>query len=176
MYPQAYLEYLIHFHGDRDYFECHEVLEEYWKSIPTEERSDVWVGLIQVAVAMYHQRRNNLAGAVKMMQSAIGLLEREQEAVKQLGLDVTELLRILSVRLEEMRKGVAYASLNLPITDPALAALCRQGCEQRGFSFGQPSSLNNEFLLHKHKLRDRTDVIEERTRQLQAKQARRENP
>ncbi len=31
MYPNAYLDYLVYFHGHRDYFECHEVLEEYWK-------------------------------------------------------------------------------------------------------------------------------------------------
>lgn len=31
MYPAEYLEYLVYFHADRDYFECHEILEEYWK-------------------------------------------------------------------------------------------------------------------------------------------------
>lgn len=31
MYPEAYIEYLAEFHGSRDYFECHELLEEHWK-------------------------------------------------------------------------------------------------------------------------------------------------
>jgi len=38
MYPEPYLEYLIQFHAERDYFECHEILEEYWKSAPANER------------------------------------------------------------------------------------------------------------------------------------------
>ena len=33
VYPEAYIEYLMYFHGNRDYFECHEVLEEYWKEV-----------------------------------------------------------------------------------------------------------------------------------------------
>ncbi|MEH7501602.1 DUF309 domain-containing protein, partial [Neobacillus drentensis] len=29
MYPTEYIQFLAHFHGDRDYFECHELLEDY---------------------------------------------------------------------------------------------------------------------------------------------------
>lgn len=172
MYPRAYLDYLVHFHGDRDYFECHEVLEEYWKSLPLDQRSQVWVGLIQVAVALYHQRRNNFPGAVKMMQSAINLLSREQEEVSHLGLDAAKLIQLPSDRLNELRQSAPYTSLNLPIKDEGLLAVCRQECSQRGFIFGQTSNLSDEFLLHKHKLRDRTDVIEERLRQLQERERR----
>lgn len=175
-YPQAYREYLFHFHGDRDYFECHEVLEEYWKSLLPDQRNDVWVGLIQIAVALYHHRRSNLPGAVKMMNSAIRLLEKEQHAVRQLGLDGQALFRLLAIRLDEMKCGAAYTSLNLPIADPDLQTICRQDCEARGFSFGQPSNLDDEFLMHKHKLRDRTDVIEERRRQLLLRQERKDSP
>ena len=48
-YPEAYIDFLVHFHGDRDWFECHERLEEYWKEHPDDPKSDTWVGLIQVA-------------------------------------------------------------------------------------------------------------------------------
>lgn len=34
MYPTEYIQFLIHFHGDYDYFECHEILEGYWKTKP----------------------------------------------------------------------------------------------------------------------------------------------
>ncbi|MFY0544455.1 DUF309 domain-containing protein [Brevibacillus sp. H7] len=176
MYPQAYLDYLVHFHGDRDYFECHEILEEHWKSMPAGRRSPVWVGLIQIAVALYHQRRNNRAGALKMMQSAVNLLNREQAALEQLGLDAPKLIRLLNGRLEELQQNAPYSSFNLPIKDETLLSHCREQCQLRGFSFGQESNLADEFLLNKHKLRDRTEVIEERARQLQQKQARREEP
>ncbi len=57
MYAKAYIEYLAHFHGTRDYFECHEVLEEHWKAVDPKNRSSVWVLLIQIAVSMYHARQ-----------------------------------------------------------------------------------------------------------------------
>ncbi len=76
MYPTEYIQFLIHFHGDYDYFECHEILEEYWKTKPRGNRDDYLVGLIQVAVSLYHQRRTNWNGATKMMKSAITILEK----------------------------------------------------------------------------------------------------
>lgn len=52
LYPKAYIDYLVYFHGLRDYFECHEVLEEHWKKDDKAERKKYWVGLIQIAVAL----------------------------------------------------------------------------------------------------------------------------
>ncbi len=62
MYPKAYIDYLVEFHATRDYFECHEILEEYWKEDPPKKRKRYWVGFIQLAVALYHHRRQNTAG------------------------------------------------------------------------------------------------------------------
>ena len=42
-YPEAFISYLIEFHATRDYFECHELLEEYWKAHP----GDPLAGLVQ---------------------------------------------------------------------------------------------------------------------------------
>ena len=69
-YPEAYIDYLLYFHAQRDYFECHEVMEEFWKEHPGDIRSRTYVALIQIAVGMYHIRRGNRNGAVKMLQSA----------------------------------------------------------------------------------------------------------
>jgi predicted metal-dependent hydrolase len=32
-YPQAYVAYLAEFYGSRNFFECHEIMEEYWNSL-----------------------------------------------------------------------------------------------------------------------------------------------
>ena len=85
-YPEAWLDYLFEFHATRDYFECHEILEEYWKSVPEGDPDrGVWVGLIQLAVALYHHRRGNRAGALKMYRGAAARLR--PEALDRLGLD-----------------------------------------------------------------------------------------
>ncbi|MGX1900851.1 DUF309 domain-containing protein [Thermolongibacillus altinsuensis] len=163
MYPQAYIDYLVYFHGDRDYFECHEILEEHWKK--SGER--VWIGLIQLAVAFYHERRGNRNGAKRLLEKAILLLTAEKEAIRSLGLDEEKLLALLVTRQKDIEANVPYKDVELPFRDQHLKKRCELACSGR---FGQPSDMTNAFLIHKHMLRDRSDVIAERERQKQKKQ------
>ncbi|WP_338067100.1 DUF309 domain-containing protein [Thermoflavimicrobium daqui] len=72
MYPDLYVKFLYYFNQKRDYYECHEVLEELW----LEEGRDIFYqGLLQVAVGLYHFENHNLGGAIKMMRSALAKLE-----------------------------------------------------------------------------------------------------
>lgn len=173
MYPEEYIAFLTHFHGDRDYFECHEILEEYWKGFPSEARDSIWVGLIQIAVSLYHQRRGNFAGAAKMLGSAIRILSQKRGQVNQLGLDEDMLLDLLRQKLTEIERCQPYVSINLPIRDDRLLEECRHRCAQQGKQFGQESNLADEQLLHRHMLRDRSDVVAEREQSLKNKQASR---
>lgn len=173
MYPKEYVAFLIHFHGDRDYFECHEILEEYWKGLPAASRDSVWVGLIQIAVSLYHQRRGNFPGAAKMMGSAIRILSDLPQQVKKLGLDSERLLQTLRQKLGEIEANHPYASMNLPIADASLLAECRRLSLEKGFPFGQESDLSDQYLVHKHTLRDRQEVIAERAQRLKEKEASR---
>lgn len=167
MYPQAWINYLIEFHATRDYFECHEILEEHWKEEASKgERQVVWVGLIQVAVGLYHQRRSNYAGAFKMLSSASRILAQETEAVRRLGLDPHSLNQLLQERLMEVERETPYHSLLLPIMDPELLDQCKARAIEEGLTWGQASSMD-EALIHRHTLRDRSEVIEERLKQLQ---------
>jgi len=170
LYPQPFLEYLVQFHAERDYFECHEILEEFWKKAPPSERRPVWVALIQIAVALYHHRRNNLAGARKLLANAIRLAEEHFTEWKELGLDGTRLMALLKQRLQEINSGAPYSSLDLPIADPALKQIYAQTCAARNLPLQRPSDLSNHFLLHKHTLRDRSEVRAERQRQLELRQ------
>ncbi|USG67642.1 DUF309 domain-containing protein [Brevibacillus ruminantium] len=177
MYPKPYLEYLILFHAERDYFECHEILEEYWKESPPKQRQAVWVALIQIAVSLYHQRRGNFAGAGKMMRSAIDGVTREKQQIERLGLDHAAMLDTLIQIQAEQEAHKPYHSIRLPIADPELLAACRQLSLARGLSFDRESDLENDYLLHKHTLRDRSEVVAERLRRLDERnQERTRNP
>lgn len=173
MYPQAYLEYLVQFHAERDYFECHEILEEYWKSAPPAQREAVWVGLIQIAVGLYHQRRGNLEGARKMLASALQIIRQYPQKVRQLGLDGPALAKLLAQRLEELNAGAAYRSMNLPIRDEALRQAYEQACAVRNAPVGRDSDLSDHYLMNKHTLRDRSEVLAERNRQLTLREQQR---
>ncbi|RJE90143.1 DUF309 domain-containing protein [Paenibacillus sp. 1011MAR3C5] len=156
-YPDAYIAYLVEFHATRDYFECHELLEEYWKAHPDDGMGDTWVGLIQIAVGQYHERRGNRRGAAKMYESADGKLADEQ--LVQLGMDA----RSLRVQLEERRKaveaGTPFKDIEIKLTDEELLRLCMQACEAGGYSWGTASPAENQALIHRHLLRDRTMVV-----------------
>jgi len=162
-YPDAYLEYLFHFHGSRDFFECHEIMEEYWKEHPRDPHSRTYVALIQIAVAMYHHRRGNIAGAVKMVQASLRNLQ--DDAAASLGLDAAGLRRMLQCRLESLTRAEApYADMNLPITDPGLIRQVAAICEERSAAWCRSSDMSDPELIHRHRLRDRSGVIEERQR------------
>ncbi|MEH7380851.1 DUF309 domain-containing protein [Bacillus sp. JJ1533] len=170
MYPQALIKYLIYFHCDRDYFECHEVLEDHWKEDPVHERKLYWVGLIQIAVSLYHYRRKNTAGASKMMKSALTICKKQRFELSQLGFHVDELIELLQKKLHDIDNGTPYESINLPLTDKTLLSTCISKATQSGKSWGKTSDLSNEKLIHKHTIRDRSETIAERQKQLLLKQ------
>jgi hypothetical protein len=185
-YPEPYKEYLVLFHGERDYFECHEVLEEYWREDPRGPRSRLWVGLIQIAVALYHERRGNAAGARKLLRKAISLLKDGNLA--SIGIDRTELMNLLEERLQELertlkggregppvRETSGFQDLNLPLSDPALMQECVRRCRERGCVWGAPSRIDRRELTHKHMLRDRSEVIRLRREALERNLFRRGN-
>ena len=167
MYPDAYIRYLIHFHTDRDYFECHEILEEHWKK---DGYKKVWVVLIQIAVALYHHRRGNGQGALRMMRKALSLLQKEQKAVRELGLDEQRLAKQLEHYIERIAQNKAYKSIELPVCDETLRKMCQAICDERGISWGKASDMSDVFLIHKHKLRDRSDVIAAREEKKKSKE------
>ncbi|WP_017728131.1 DUF309 domain-containing protein [Halalkalibacterium ligniniphilum] len=165
MYSKAYLDFLVYFHGFRDYFECHEVLEEHWKEAPRSERKPHWVALIQIAVALYHQRRGNLVGAKRMFTNALRLTKLESERIDELGIDSTVLIDMLQKRLDSLTTE-PFEDMNLPLTAEVLE-LTKKRCEKQGVIFGTPSNLVDRMLISKHSMRDRTDVIEERLKQME---------
>ncbi|MBS2969469.1 DUF309 domain-containing protein [Metabacillus sp. KIGAM252] len=170
MYPKAYIEYLVHFHGDRDYFECHELLEEYWKEAPALERDPVWVSLIQIAVSLYHHRRGNFRGAERLLANSIRFIRTNPGAMKDLGLQEDTLADLLNERLSDIQKGVPYKSIHLPISDLKLEHECKALSEAKNMEWQSLSDLKDQGMINRHKLRDRSDVIAERLNQLAEKQ------
>lgn len=147
-YPEAYIEFLVAFHAQRDYYECHEILEEHWQKQGRTET--IWVALIQMAVSLYHQRRKNFSGALKLMRSAYDKLLHEKEHLDELGLDVRQTLNIVQNQINAIEKQQPYCSIALPINDPALLNRCQQLCRQRRLIWGAPSDMANEQLINKH--------------------------
>jgi len=120
-YDPLYVRFLHYFNKERDYFECHEVMEELWLE---EGRSPLYQGLLQVAVGLYHARNGNFSGAVKLLTAAVEKLERYPE--HRLGIDLDKLIadsRAYLAQLRESGEEFQFYDLDVAITDPELAGL-----------------------------------------------------
>lgn len=124
-YDPLYIQHLHYFNRDRDYFECHEVLEELWLR---EGRSLLYQGLLQVAVGLYHHRNGNLNGAFKLFTGALQKLAPYPP--DSLGIDLAKLRRESADYLAGVEEALRtqeperfpFHDLTIDILDPALAA------------------------------------------------------
>ena len=69
----ARLENGIRLFNEREFFACHDVLEELWGDVQGPEKQ-FYQGLIQAAVALFHFENGNLGGARRMHLSACAYL------------------------------------------------------------------------------------------------------
>lgn len=72
---QALLERGIAEFNNRQFFECHESLEELWKDFLEPDR-ELIQGIIQIAVGYYHLLRNNSVGALKLLRRGLQRVEK----------------------------------------------------------------------------------------------------
>ena len=163
--PHAYIEYLYFFHIKRDYFECHEVLEDYWKENGM-KRDAVWVLLIQLAVGLYHYRRGNVKGALKMFRKTEMNFSQNQLNLQRLGIDDIELFIDLHRLIHQVQAQHPYASIDLPIIDEHVLTLCQSYANKHDDIWIPNSQPVSSYTIHKHKLRDRSDVLNERLHSL----------
>ncbi|GFE61434.1 DUF309 domain-containing protein [Geobacter sp. AOG2] len=72
--PRQLLEAVRQF-NTREWYECHETLEELWVGEGGEVR-DFYQGVLQVAVALHHWRNGNFGGAVTLLEGGTDYLRR----------------------------------------------------------------------------------------------------
>lgn len=170
MFPQEYIDYLVHFHGDRDYFECHEILEEYWKKTDDGNKESLWVGFIQLAVANYHHRRGNFNGASRTLQKSLRIFSMNKEKLNKLGIELSLLVKQMNEQLIDIENRQDYQSIILPIYSKSLVEQCKNRSCELNMNWCSESDMNDLQIVHRHLKRDRTNVINERKKALEKKQ------
>lgn len=158
-YPSEYIDYLAVYFGSRDYFECHEIMEEYWKEHPQSPYAICWLVLIRIPVALYHARRGNWPGAIKLMSKAAE--EADAELFDQLGMDGQQLVTSISQTAQNWKSdsGTVYTDIELPITDERLLEAARSRSRQLGYTWGTPGMKAGDDVIHRHRTRDRSQVV-----------------
>lgn len=59
----------IRLFNDREFFACHDVIEDYWTELTCPDRL-FFQGLIQAAVALFHFEGRNFGGAIRLYRSS----------------------------------------------------------------------------------------------------------
>ncbi|WP_438448622.1 DUF309 domain-containing protein [Gorillibacterium sp. sgz5001074] len=118
-YERLYVEFVYYFNVERDYFECHEVMEELWLE---EGRSPVFQGLLQIAVGLYHYRNGNVSGSIKLFTQGIAKLENQPEILY--GIRVGKLVEESRTYVEKLlrleEEPFDFYDLDIEVTDPEL--------------------------------------------------------
>lgn len=169
-YPNPYMEYLVHFHSSRDYFECHEIMEEFWLENNREKK---WLLLIQLAVAVYHERQKNINGSLRLYRKVLSYLRANPELLADLGIHGGDLEQQVKLRIKTILNEGNYEPFNLPLIDDMLIKKCRILTKEKGWLWLYEDDASNIELTFRHKRRDRSDVIEARKQSLVYKQKQR---
>ncbi len=118
-YEPLFLAYLVYFNRDRDYFECHEVLEELWLA---RERDPLYKALLQTAVGLYHYRNHNVRGGLIMLQRSYEVLQ--QYPGNTLGINLAKLAGEVGDYARKLNScadhPVDYYDLTIDLIDPVL--------------------------------------------------------
>jgi len=105
---QTLFQHGIELLNEGSYFHAHDVLEEVWREVRGEDRA-FYQGIVQVAIAMHHFSKNNLAGARSVLGKARKNLEPYSAVLG--GVDLADLRRQLAAWDTAMASGG-------PVPDP----------------------------------------------------------
>ena len=100
--PATLLE-AVRLFNEREYFACHDVLEELWGETLGEDR-DFYQGLLHAAVSLHHFSEGNPAGARKMHASTLRYLSGYGNSFH--GVDLGQLRTELVACFEPLKGGV----------------------------------------------------------------------
>lgn len=122
-YHDLYVAFVYYFNIEKDYFECHEVMEELWME---DGRNPFWQGLLQVAVGLYHHENDNLSGAIKLLTQSLDKLADKQNV--ECGADIALLYQNTESYLNRLLEegNFPFSPFTLRITDDNLLQLAIQ--------------------------------------------------
>jgi len=153
----SFVAFLKHFNETFDYFECHELLEDYWKEVSPRQKNHALTALILLATSMYHWRRGNYSGAIKTMKSSLKRMEETKNSPFFENFNYQKLTENMNSSLLLMESNKEFQQFSIVVTNPTLQSLVHK----------LDMKMNDDlhFLIHKHMLRDRSEILEERDRE-----------
>lgn len=156
----------------QDYFECHEIMEEAWKDKEIFTKEDPEVFFVLIVTGEYHYRRDSSIGAATSYKRALKLYEKHKYDVTAFGFGEA-FIEMLYERYKNLVE-FPFKPMNYPVENWVYEALY----ELYQDDYDSYSTFTLEILkrfvkddsiIHRHRMRDREDVIEARLEALNRK-------
>ncbi|MBD8498694.1 DUF309 domain-containing protein [Paenibacillus arenosi] len=121
-YDRLFVRFLKLFNEHRDYYACHDVMEELWLE---EGRKPFYQGLLQVAVGLHHWHHHNTVGAIKLWEAALHKLSPYPDNCMGIALGTVRIETALLLELVSSDEGAQAEprDITIPITDAELIQL-----------------------------------------------------
>ncbi|MFS0576703.1 DUF309 domain-containing protein [Sporosarcina sp. 179-K 3D1 HS] len=158
LHHPLFVKFIVYFNGNQDYFECHEVLEEYWKSLPDGGKAHPLTAYILLATGLYHWRRGNGEGALKTLRKAEDKFQSmpNEYPVYAQEIDYTRLMEDVQQSIGRLEQELEFEPFPLQVTDRL----------QKLADDIEPSMellpAQSDAVVYKHMLRDRSDILSQR--------------
>ncbi|GKV67911.1 hypothetical protein NCCP2716_04090 [Sporosarcina sp. NCCP-2716] len=151
-----FVQFLVYFNTNGDYFEGHEVLEDYWKSVSAHTKIHPLTAFILLTTGMYHWRRGNFEGSSRTLHKA---QQRFREAIPLFPdyaeeIDLDGLLLDMDNAVRTIRDRQPFKPFAIRGLSPDLA-----GKTQAAALTLPLLPAGSDPVIHKHMLRDRTDIL-----------------
>lgn len=154
LFHPLFTQFITYFNEHEDYFECHEVLEEYWKEIAPKDKTHPLTAWILLATGMYHWRRGNFSGAKRSLSKSIDRIRMNEKSVFFEGVHLQEVMKNIQHALEFANMEKSFEAFKIQIVSQKLKDVIDT----------QPAlvPLTGDHLIHKHMLRDRSEILKAR--------------
>jgi len=151
LFHPLFTQFITYFNEHQDYFECHEVLEEYWKEVAPKDKTHPLTAWILISTGMYHWRRGNITGALRSLRKGQERAQLNVTSDFYEGIQLHQVMDHLNRTIESIRDGKPFQAFEIPVSSQELRALIDK----------QPMTtpLSGDQLIHKHMLRDRSEIL-----------------
>lgn len=151
-----FVKFIVYFNENQDFFECHEVLEEYWKSLPGRTKDHLLTAYILLSTGLYHWRRDNRVGGLKSLQKAYEKLANATDDDFKAGIDFDDLCHNVQRAISDLENEEPFN----PFTIQTSIELKKLADDMKTTMDLLPS--RSDAVIHKHMLRDRSDILRKR--------------
>ena len=87
--------------NDKQFYDCHDILEALWFEAMEPEKS-LYQGILQIAVGCYHLENHNLRGATILVGEGLRRL-RHSEETEYAGFDIADFVTQATMLLEQLQ-------------------------------------------------------------------------